>query len=68
MEANPLPLPVCRATSYVYQPLDDATQSIRLIRLQPALNFESDVQCEIYHVTLGHPAHIRGTIVCVGRC
>jgi hypothetical protein len=52
MEANPLPLPVCRATSYVYQPLDDATQSIRLIRLQPALNFESDVQCEIYHVTL----------------
>jgi hypothetical protein len=52
MEANSLSLPVCRATSYVYQPLDDATQSIRLIRLQSAFSFESDVQCEIYHVTL----------------
>ncbi len=52
MEANPLSLPLCRATSYVYQPLDDATQSIRLIRLQPASSFGSDVHCDIYHVTL----------------
>jgi hypothetical protein len=52
MEANPLLLPECRATFYVYQPLDDATQSIRLVRLQPALSFESDVQCDIYHVNL----------------
>ncbi|PMD21763.1 hypothetical protein NA56DRAFT_645560 [Hyaloscypha hepaticicola] len=52
MEANSLSLPECRATSYVYQPLDDATQSIRLIRLQPALSFDTDVQCDIYHVTL----------------
>jgi hypothetical protein len=37
---------------YVYQPLDDATQSIRLIRLQPASSFGSDVHYDIYHVNL----------------
>jgi Heterokaryon incompatibility protein (HET) len=41
-----------RATSYAYQPLDHATQSIRLIRLQPASTFDSDVHCDIYPVSL----------------
>jgi hypothetical protein len=52
MEAAPFSSSEHRATSYVYQPLDHATQSIRLIRLQPASIFKSDVHCDIYHVSL----------------
>ncbi|KAE9364650.1 HET-domain-containing protein [Stipitochalara longipes BDJ] len=40
------------ATSYAYQPLDRDTQSIRLIMLQPASSFASDIHCDIYHVSL----------------
>jgi hypothetical protein len=52
MDTAPLDASGHRVTSYVYKPLDDATQTIRLIRLQPASRFASDVHCDIYHVSL----------------
>ncbi|KAF8853575.1 hypothetical protein BDZ45DRAFT_598307, partial [Acephala macrosclerotiorum] len=38
--------------SYVYEPLDQANSSIRLIILQPSVDFNFDVHCDISNVSL----------------
>jgi len=51
MEAAPVPIHNT-TTSYKYEALNQTSQSIRLIRLQPASKFTSDIHCDIFHVFL----------------